>query len=356
MRLNKITKIIDEKGNVYENNSIYDILKLGYDEQQFIEYLHKPINEVVDINLKNLSLLEVIDKYIEIKKYTNNNIHKSISQVINKLQELESLCNIKIMPNVINDKFWNTFIPYMLKIHGLKNSTVKHMINSIIAVLNWAINYGCVVDPTYKLYHINNSAPEQIALNEEEFYRLWHFDVKAALNNCVGRQHLETLEKVKDTFILQCNMGLRISDLKLINKSLFSNGVYRSIQKKTGKLVVVDLIKFAINYDITYKILEKYDYKCPYTSSSYNKYIKELFYYAGVDNLVKSEYKIINDIVTEIKPKYEKISSHTARRTFITINSLRGYSIYDIRKATGHTNELAYRKYFKPSLTNFNWK
>lgn len=43
--------------------------------------------------------------------------------------------------------------------------------------------------------------------------------------------------------------------------------------------------------------------------------------------------------------KYKLITLRTARRTFATINVLRGFRISEIRRATGHKSEGAFEKY-----------
>ena len=97
----------------------------------------------------------------------------------------------------------------------------------------------------------------------------------------------------------------------------------------------------------TYKILEKYDYKSPLTTdiSCYDKYLKELLQHIGFDDVIKRETKINGHIETKLYPKWKLIGSHTARRTFATVNILRGFRVSDIRRATGHKTESAFEKY-----------
>ena len=50
-------------------------------------------------------------------------------------------------------------------------------------------------------------------------------------------------------------------------------------------------------------------------------------------------------IKTKFFPKYKLVSSHTCRRTFATINVLRGFHEAEIRRATGHKTSEAFSKY-----------
>ena len=103
----------------------------------------------------------------------------------------------------------------------------------------------------------------------------------------------------------------------------------------------------SIDERTTYKILEKYNYNPPLTTdiSCYDKYLKELLQYVGFDEEVKRETKVNGHVETKIYPKWKLIGSHTARRTFATVNVLRGHRLSEIRRATGHKSESSFEKY-----------
>jgi hypothetical protein len=54
----------------------------------------------------------------------------------------------------------------------------------------------------------------------------------------------------------------------------------------------------------------------------------------------------INGVITrDSKRRYELISSHSARRSFATINTLRNIPRNKILRATGHSSEKAFNRY-----------
>ena len=71
-----------------------------------------------------------------------------------------------------------------------------------------------------------------------------------------------------------------------------------------------------------------------------NKYIKEVGKIAGINNVFMEDefaYK-----------KFEKISNHTARRTFATNLYLSGkVQMHEIMKLTGHKKERSFMRYVK---------
>lgn len=156
-------------------------------------------------------------------------------------------------------------------------------------------------------------------------------------------------ERVRDAFILQANLGCRHSDLIRIHKSNFDRNVFKILQQKTGNHAIVDIQKLSIDPKATYAILEKYNYACPYTAdiSNYNKKIHEILKLIGQEFAedVRGEVKINGRITLDIEPKYKRVGSHTARRTFVTCNILRGVSEHQIRKGSGHRSLSSFEKY-----------
>ena len=67
--------------------------------------------------------------------------------------------------------------------------------------------------------------------------------------------------------------------------------------------------------------------------------------YVGITEEIKRETKINGLIHTEYIPKYKLIGSHTARRTFVTINVLRGIPLHEIMRASGHTSYSSFQRY-----------
>ena len=132
-----------------------------------------------------------------------------------------------------------------------------------------------------------------------------------------------------------------------LDKTNFDRNMFCIMQQKTGMQAKVDIDRFSIDRNTTYSILEKYDYGSPLTTdiSGYNHYLKEFLQYVGFDDVVVRQTKINGFIKTDKFPKWKLVSSHTARRTFVTTNMLRGFRTIDIRRATGHKSESSFESY-----------
>ena len=56
-------------------------------------------------------------------------------------------------------------------------------------------------------------------------------------------------------------------------------------------------------------------------------------------------------MVSETLPKWKLISSHTARRTAITVNVIRGKNVHDLRRCSGHSDLRVFDNYVRDDYT-----
>ena len=133
-----------------------------------------------------------------------------------------------------------------------------------------------------------------------------------------------------------------------IDKYSFDRNIFTIVQQKTGTKAVVDIDKFCVDKRMVYQILEKYNYTAPLTTdiSAYNKYLKYLMEHVGLTDPIKRVTKINGMIKAEYISKHKLIGSHTGRRTFVTINLLRGIPLHEIMRASGHTSYSSFQKYW----------
>jgi hypothetical protein len=121
------------------------------------------------------------------------------------------------------------------------------------------------------------------------------------------------------------------------------------VQQKTGNRCTLDINTMAIESKVVWEILERYGYYAPYSGdiNNFNSYLHELLYHIGEEFLedVHIDNKVNGVIMRETKKKYQLISSHTARRSFATINTVRNIPRSKILRATGHSSEKAFNRY-----------
>lgn len=153
------------------------------------------------------------------------------------------------------------------------------------------------------------------------------------------------LDRVRDWFILGCNMGLRVSDLFGLDVSMIRDG-YIEV-KQTQK--TLEPVHIPLNDTIRH-ILDKYRWKfpTPFVDQQFNDLLKDL------GKLVKCmevnytyEYTKGGKTVKDTAPKYTFLSSHAMRRSFCTNEYHAGMPIQLIMAISGHTSEANFYKYIK---------
>ena len=316
----------------------------SFDARGFSSYLERP--QTFQLDLSKSTLLEIIDEMCKVKDILSPRTTKQHSCLRNQLRGIEVEFNCTLMPNQVTDIFWAHFVSYMVSAKGLAVSTAKTCCAQLKSALSWASRHNCPIAPTYDFVQLPKYNHEQIALTPDEVSHIYHFDISRIERRS---QYLRNMEKVRDHFVLSCSLGQRFSDMVRIDRSCFDRNIFSIMQQKTGVKCRVDIDKMSMDANTTYKILDKYGYEAPIKGdiTDYNRYIKQLLQYIGgeFNDEVKRETKINGVIDTKFFPKHKLISSHTCRRTFATVNTLRGFPEAEVRRATGHKSDGAFAKY-----------
>ena len=318
------------------------------DTSGFRDYLERSLRDPFTLDLSGLSLLEVIGAYKRAKSKLRPNVGASLSSLVFNLRTLEAQVRMKIIPEQITDVFWGYFIDFCSR-RGLRASSLITLSNQLRAVLNWALKYNAKVSPTYGDFRMQKPQNHEIALTADEVSRVCYFDVDTFYK---GRRkdYREAMRRTRDMFVLSCNLFQRHSDMVRISPECFDRNVFRIVQQKTGNIAVVDIDKYAIEAKTTYRILEAYHYEAPYKAEigNYNHRLHELMQAIGFDELVRIEERGVDGVLrTRTVPKWKLISSHTARRTAITINVTRGRNVHELRKCSGHSDLRIFDNYVK---------
>ena len=165
-----------------------------------------------------------------------------------------------------------------------------------------------------------------IALTLDEVKELYNRELKNP-NHC----------KVRDYFVFLCLTGLRFLDLTLLTETNFlcqKTGTYKL--SYTSHKTKVD-----VEFELTSKaqeIAERYNFHFnEYTNQGFNRVLGEML---ENEHLFEDEVAVIRNVLKKKERKKmcrrEKISAHTARRTFISCLIAKGVPPYQVMSMSGH--------------------
>ncbi|WP_425420144.1 site-specific integrase [Phaeodactylibacter xiamenensis] len=152
------------------------------------------------------------------------------------------------------------------------------------------------------------------------------------------------LEHTRDLFLVGCFTGARFSDWhKMSRENIIEDPEGQLIQILTEKVrnrVVVPV------FPVLAGILEKYNYQLPEMEiQTFNRNIKTVCKIALKDSRFQRIYSEGGDTKTEIVDKWERVSSHAARRSFASNFWEAGIRLALIMQITGHGTEKQFFEY-----------
>jgi len=253
-------------------------------------------------------------------------------------------------------KFYDSFTSYLYNDKNLYDNYVGLLIRILIAFLNYIRK-----DRLYDIgeYHLGYYRPyEEVPIVVMNIDQLHHLLYDPEVNKTLLASNLI---EVRDMFVFGCTVALRYSDLfrlKSHNIHRMPTGSYLRVKsKKTGVYTKIKLPDYCM--DILNRITGSRSYIFPYYSLSFfNLKLKKL------GRLLPENYNLIKtrEQKGKLKEKHSRfnrkrsfrlsdhLSSHTMRRTAITLMLTRGVPEHIVRRISGHAhNSREFFRYIKLS-------
>ena len=195
---------------------------------------------------------------------------------------------------------------------------------------------------------------EVITLDQEELDALIELDLtettkkfyysKNSKNKIIiSKVSCKTLDKVRDLFIFACTTSLRYSDIVDLKRIHIKDYTIHKKCIKTGQTLAIPL-----NY-ISHCILEKYkDDLNPLpimSNQKANEYLKVLGQLAGINSTIEKTREYGSERVSTTHKKYELMSMHLGRKTFVTLSLEKGVASQDVMNITGHKLFSTFKRY-----------
>ncbi len=216
---------------------------------------------------------------------------------------------------------------------GLSNATINNYLNNIRRFSKWAEDKNYTTKCT-----IHRQKATLKTINKPVIFLDW-----SELMNIMKAdfKYLKSYDIIRDMFCFACFTGLRYSDLLNIKWNNVFEDRIEIVTKKTNDRLYIELNKYSRS------ILDKLgktdhddmSFIFPRVSlKHYNKVLVNIAKLSGINKEIEYDYLSGSERKTNRFKKYECITSHTARRTFVCNSLSIGIPPNVIMKWTGHKN------------------
>lgn len=284
----------------------------------------------------NPTLCTVFENYINTASINNNWTPATLIRARSVLNHLRNFDSSLLLCDTTADTLAK-FTIYLNKI-GNQNSTVKKNINILRWCLQWAEDNDYTTNPQWHKYKGKFKTAEKdiIYLTADELRQL----ISADLPN-------SHLQHVRDVFLFCCFSGLRYSDVAKLRPGDIYDDALHITTKKTNEVLTIEL------NSITRLIADKYTPNKPgnapllpvISNQKYNDYLKILCRVAGIDTPITRRHFVGSECVETTCPKWQLITTHCARRTFVVSALTMSVPLEVIMRWTGHSDTKAIQPY-----------
>ncbi|MCB0458506.1 MAG: tyrosine-type recombinase/integrase [Flavobacteriaceae bacterium] len=307
-----------------------------FDEMGFTSYaLKQHFNKAFGYVERQETFFEVYDKFMEEKiklKEWKKSTAKRYYNIKRLLLEFEKKYKYKLTFGRINKAFYREFTDYCYEYKNHYSNTFNRNIGLIKTFLLWAVKN----EFTFNQAFIDFKKPPRVLTREETLTK------NDILKIYKHKFDDEILNQIKDIFVFQCLTGMRFGELKTVSKRTVKNNCVLLKEEKDSSKPTREV---PLTY-ISNEILLKYDYKLPILSNQkHNDYLKEILKKTGFTNEVEYTRTKGVEQKTFVKKFYERISTHTARRSFITIMRNEGIADKTIMSISGHKDFKTFNMY-----------
>ncbi len=302
-----------------------------------IEELKEILNKRLDKAQNTDSLFKYFDEFIELskneRKYSTIKTYNSAKSALENFQKYK---HYYLNFESIDHKFDERFKDYLINDVRLTNNTISNYYKRLKTFLNWAVIKGYNTNLDFKSFRAKPNDGEIYFLTWDELMNLYELELAD-----------KKLMKVRDIFCFGCFTGLRFSDIINLKQDNINNDTIQISTIKTDSQAIIPLNKYSREIYEKYHSDETVSLFPGISNQKMNDYLKELGEKAKINTPVRIVKYRGAERIEETVPKFKIISSHIARKTFITNALAKGMSSEVIMDITTHKSYRAFQRYFK---------
>lgn len=232
----------------------------------------------------------------------------------------------------ITDDFLLELMEYAYDSRPKKDGDYKYLTHGSLVNKTLQKRYDCMFTFMKNCYgkYPNDVKKPNLDVIISDVVRLETTEIKQLIDTKIKEPHYK---KIRDYFIFLCHTGLRFSDFERIDRTFYDekeNELRLQARKTFGEcsIILVDIAK---------QIGEKFNFTFKdYTNQAFNRELKEMLskYNLFETKHTKVYYQDGRKTKTDLKRNF--ISSHTGRKTFISMLFENGFDAFKVMGMTGH--------------------
>jgi integrase len=343
IELNNLMQLA-EKTEYSFGKDIFNVFEL---KNRLLGYLEKKQSPT---NIESINFFTFWDDYVfytsqKTNPKTNNLITKHTIKCLKQtkavLLRFERSTRFKIDFATINMDFYRRFTRYCYDVELFRTNTFGKHIRNIKGVINYADIKNIPTNKEFRLsdFRSPRETTTNIFLTEKEILEFINLD----LTDFPG------LTKTRDLFVIGCYTGLRWEDFSNLSKADFTEeNTIKITPSKTKIPLTIPILPIIQPIMKKYLIDGRYQFPKPITNQKFNLQLKDIakkikcLHTPVVYNSSRG-----GKAITITLKKWERVCSHTGRRSFATNMYLRKIDVFLIMKMTGHKTEKQFYEYIK---------
>ncbi len=314
--------------NTYRNKAIEGVRPGSTSLREEIELPKRKSNTEFYFHLTNF-----IEEGKNTKQFSTIQKFKSLQ---NHLIEFQEKRRKYITFETVDLDFFESFSKFLIDVKKQNNNTLSKYIKSLKTFMLWSYDRKAHENLQFKKFKAPEYDVDIVYLTEAELLKLSNHNFDNP-----------TFDKVRDAFCFGCFTGQRFSDIYNITWNDIKGRSWFLHTKKTKDIIEVPLSVYAL------KIIEKYKARerpvMAFSNQKMNDTIKEIAKILEFNEPIRMTSYSGSTRTDTVEPKHKLISTHTARRTFVTLSLEKGMRPETVMSLTGHKDYKTFKRYIKIS-------
>lgn len=231
----------------------------------------------------------------------------------------------KMEYDTITIDFYTDYCQWLSETRSLVDASISNYIKVLKTFMKWSRDQGYHSNLAYERFYRDKRTAQAMALSVDELRLIRDLDLSDD----------PRLARVRDHFLMQAYTGMRYGDLETLTPIHFDDaaGVIRVTTKKTDTTCIIPITRpLAL-------LMTRYPSRIFEFASSVkqNLYLKEVGLRAGLTKSMTTHAYRMGKREEVVKARFELLSTHVARRTFVTTSVRFGIPESVISVVTGHS-------------------